>query len=100
MITAKGKLTLEESTQHVLFPKKKFPFSVLASHKLMLKKTTTKEEIRSWAYQCKISFNPNINNQATEVNFSQRREKSLSPPIIFSNNSTDFSLLKTTGFFL
>ena len=33
-----------------------------------------------------MSFNPDINNQATEVYFSQRREKSLITPIIFSNN--------------
>ena len=30
-------------------------------------------------------FNPGINKQATEVYFSQRREKSLPPPIIFNN---------------
>ena len=33
-----------------------------------------------------MSFNPDINKQATEVYFSQRREKSLPPPIIFNNN--------------
>ena len=33
-----------------------------------------------------MSFNPDINNQATEVYFSQRREKSLTTPIIFSSN--------------
>ena len=33
-----------------------------------------------------MHFNPDINKQATEVYFSQRREKSLPPPIIFNNN--------------
>ena len=44
-------------------------------------------KISRWAYQCKISFSPGINNQATEVCFSQRRAKSLSPPIVFNNNN-------------
>ena len=33
-------------------------------------------KISRWAYQWKM-FNPDINKQATEVYFSQRREKSL-----------------------
>ena len=40
-----------------------------------------------WAYQWKMSFNPDINKQATKWSFSQRREKSLPPPIIFNNNN-------------
>ena len=34
-----------------------------------------------------MSFNPDINKKATEVYFSQRRAKSMSPLIIFSNNN-------------
>ena len=34
-----------------------------------------------------MSFNPYIKKQATEVYFSQRREISLPPPIIFNNNN-------------
>ena len=34
-----------------------------------------------------MSFNPDINKQATEATFSQMREKSLPPPIIFCNNN-------------
>ena len=44
-------------------------------------------KISRWTYQCKISFSPGINNQATEVCFSQRRAKSLSPPIVLNNNN-------------
>ena len=44
-------------------------------------------KISRWAYQWKMSFNPDINKQATEVYFSQRRAKSLPPPIIFNNNN-------------
>ena len=34
-----------------------------------------------------MSFNPDINKQAAEVYFSQRRTKSLPSPIIFNNNN-------------
>ena len=34
-----------------------------------------------------MSFNHDINKQETEVHFSERREKSLPPPIIFNNNN-------------
>ena len=34
-----------------------------------------------------MSFNPDIDKQATEVYFSQRRAKSLPPPIIFNHNN-------------
>ena len=44
-------------------------------------------KISRWAYQWKMSFHPDINKQALEVYFSQRRAKSLPPPIIFSNNN-------------
>ena len=40
-------------------------------------------KISRWAYQWKMSFNPDINKQATEVYFSQNRGKSLPPPIVF-----------------
>ena len=32
-------------------------------------------------------FNPDINKQSAEAHFSQRREKSLSPPIILKSNN-------------
>ena len=44
-------------------------------------------KISRWSYQWKLSFNPDINKQATEVYFCQRREKSLPPPIIYNNNN-------------
>ena len=40
-------------------------------------------KISRWACQCKVSFRPGINNQATEACFSQRR----APPIVFNNNN-------------
>ena len=44
-------------------------------------------KISRWAYQWKMSFNLDINKQATEVYLSQRREQSLPPSIIFNNNN-------------
>ena len=44
-------------------------------------------KISRWAYPWKMSFNFDINKQATEGYFSQRREKFLPPSIIFNNNS-------------
>ena len=39
-----------------------------------------------------MSFNPDINKQATEVYFSERRAKYFPPPIIFNNNNVMTSL--------
>ena len=44
-------------------------------------------KISRWGYQWKMTFNHDINKQATEVYFSQRREKSLPQPIIFNSNN-------------
>ena len=49
-------------------------------------------KISRWAYQWKMSFNPDINKQATEVYFSERRAKYFPPPIIFNNNNVMTSL--------
>ena len=52
-------------------------------------------KISRWVYQWKMSFNLDINKQATEVYFSQSRAKSLPPPIIFNNNNVlNFSCQK------
>ena len=56
-------------------------------------------EIRRWACQWKMFFNPGINKQATEVYFSQRREKSLAPSIIFNNNNVLSSPCQNTWIF-
>ena len=40
-------------------------------------------KINNWAYQCKISFNPDPNKQAQEVTFSRRTKKIYYPPLTF-----------------
>ena len=45
--------------------------------------TLTTTKISGWTYQWKFLFNHDINKQATEVYFSQSREKNLPLPIIF-----------------
>ena len=37
-----------------------------------------------WAYQWKTQFNPNINKQAVQVIIPQKRNKSIHPPLFFS----------------
>ena len=41
--------------------------------------------IRSWAYQWKVSFNPDPSKQAQEVIFSRKIKKTNQPELIFSN---------------
>ena len=40
--------------------------------------------ISEWAYQWKIQFNPDINKQAVQVIFSQKRNKSIHPSLLFN----------------
>ena len=41
--------------------------------------------VTDWAYQWKMQFNPDINKQAVQVIFSQKRTKPIHPPIFFSD---------------
>ena len=42
-------------------------------------------KINHWAFQWKISFNPDLSKQAEEVIFSRKLEKSVYPPLHFNN---------------
>ena len=42
-------------------------------------------KIRKWAYQCKISFNPDITKQAQEVIFSRKSKKTGHPTVYFNH---------------
>ena len=44
------------------------------------------ELIQNWAFQWKMSFNPDPNKQAAEVVFSHKIDKPSHPPINFNNN--------------
>ena len=41
--------------------------------------------VTDWAYQWKMQFNPDINKQAVQVIFSQKRTKLIHPPLFFSD---------------
>ena len=57
--------------------------------------------INNWAFQWKMSFNPDPNNQAEEVLFSRKIQKSSQPSLIFNNNIVTQSLTqKHLGIFL
>ena len=55
--------------------------------------TTAKElnndlvKINRWAYQWKMSFNPDPTKQAQEVIFSRKTKKEYHPPLAFNNNN-------------
>ena len=40
--------------------------------------------ISKWAYQWKMQFNPDINKQAVQVIFSQKKNKSIHPSLFFN----------------
>ena len=42
--------------------------------------------INNWAFQWKMSFNPDPNKQTQEVIFSRKIRKSSQPSLIFNNN--------------
>ena len=41
--------------------------------------------ISNWAFQWKMTFNPDLNEQAQEVVFSRKSKKLLHPPLSFNN---------------
>ena len=40
----------------------------------------------NWAFQWKMSFNPDVNKQTQEVIFSRKIKSNIHPPLVFSNN--------------
>ena len=42
--------------------------------------------INDWAYQWKMSFNPDVNKQAVEVLFSQKNKAQVHSPLFFNGN--------------
>ena len=59
------------------------------------------EKISNWAFQWKMSFNPDINIQAQEVIFSRRLQKSNHPSLTFNNTGvTQSEIQKHLGIFL
>ena len=57
--------------------------------------------INNWAFQWKMSFNPDPNKQAQEVIFSRKIQKSSQPSLIFNSNIVTQSLTqKYFGMFL
>ena len=59
------------------------------------------EKISNWAFQWKMSFNPDINKQAQEVVFCRRLQKSNHPSLRFNGTSfTQSEIQKHLGMFL
>ena len=47
-------------------------------------------KISNWAFQWKMSFNPDVNKQAQEVIFSRKITSKIHPPPVFNNNIVSF----------
>ena len=45
------------------------------------------KKVNDWAFQWKMSFNPDPNKQAQEVIFSRKSKRSTHSPLVFSNNN-------------
>ena len=43
--------------------------------------------VNDWAFQWKMSFNPDPSKQAQEIIFSRKSKRSTHPPLIFNNNN-------------
>ena len=57
--------------------------------------------IEEWAYQWKMQFSPDVNKQAAQIIFSQKRSKPFHPPLLFNGSSVPVSDdHKYLGFFL
>ena len=65
--------------------------------------TTVKElnkdlvKISRWAYQWKLSFNPDPSKQAQEVIFSRKTKKEYHPHLVFNNNVSEPNSQKHLG---
>ena len=45
------------------------------------------KKVNDWAFQWKISFNPDLSKQAQELTFSCISKRSTNPPLVFNNNN-------------
>ena len=71
-----------------LFADDTSPFSVIEDkHSLANKLNQDLSRINNWAFQWKISFNPDPIKQAQEVIFSCKLQKSTHPTLSFNNNT-------------
>ena len=58
-------------------------------------------KISKWAYQWKMSFNPDVSKQTQEVVFSHKSHKLAHPPVLFNNvPAKRYSIQKNLGIHL
>ena len=73
-----------------LFADDTFLFSVTYDVKLSARELNDDlRKISNWAFQWKMSFNPDVNKQAQEtqeVIFSRKIKSNINPPLVFNNN--------------
>ena len=54
------------------------------------------KKVNDWAFQWKMSFNPDPSKHAQEVIFSLKSKRPTNLPIVFKNNNVSQPFLKTT----
>ena len=70
-----------------LFPDYTSLFSVTHDVKVSARELNDDlRKISNWAFQWKISFNPDVNKQAQEVIFSRKIKSNIHPLLVFNNN--------------
>ena len=79
-------LTKDISSTNKLFADDTSIFSVVndidvSEHEL----NSDLRKISMWAYQWKMSFNPDVSKQAQEVIFSKKNKKLFHPTVLFNN---------------
>ena len=52
-------------------------------------------KISNWAFQWKMSFNPDVNKQAQEIIFSWKIKSNIHPPLVFSNNIVNKTIVSS-----
>ena len=95
-------LTKAISSTNKLFADDTFIFSIVndidvSEHEL----NSDLKKIFMWAYQWKMSFNPDVSKQAQEVIFSERTQKLFHPTVLFNNIPVWHSIVqKHSGVYL
>ena len=76
------------SSNTKLFADNTFLFSVIHdSNTSALELNSDLAKINRWAFQWKMSFNPDLKKQAQEVIFSRKSKAISHPPLVFNNNN-------------
>ena len=58
----------------------------MAYHLMLNYLNSDLKKINDWAFQCKMTFNPDSNKKAQEMIFSRKLKTVTHPPLLFNNS--------------